>query len=73
MTKTNDNFFDSIAVPSYLEKEYQLYEAMSVEQQAHAGRIGAKLWAKCDTLSPAGAFELTMAILNWAEREEQHG
>jgi len=68
--KQDSRFFDGLVPSPKLARLYALYEEMSPEQQAHAGRIGAQLWAKCDTLSPAGAFELTMAILNWVEENE---
>lgn len=70
MTIPDDKFFDYLNVPERQWKEYELYQSMSPEQQAHANRIGARLWARTE-LSPAGAFELTMALLGWAERNEE--
>ena len=76
--KQDSNFFDDLRTtlryyrqPPRIKKLIELYEEMSPEQQAHAGRIGAQLWSRVDTLSPMGAFELTMAILSWAERNEE--
>jgi len=70
MTITDDRFFDYLNVSDRQWKLYELYQAMEPEQQAHASRIGAKLWARTE-LTPAGAFELTMAILSWAEKVEE--
>ena len=69
--KQDSRFFDGLIPTPKLSRLYALYEEMSPEQQAHAGRIGAQLWSRVDTLSPMGAFELTMAILSWAERNEE--
>lgn len=70
MTIPDDKLFDHINIPNDQWELYQLYQAMEPEQQAHANKIGAKLWARTE-LTPAGAFELTMAILSWAERKEE--
>lgn len=67
MTIPDDRFFDYLNVPERQWELYELYEMMTDEQKAHASRIGAKLWARTE-LSPAGAFELTMALLSWAEK-----
>ena len=69
MTITDDRFFDYLNVPDRQWQLYELYQEMSPEQQAHANRIGARLWARTE-LSPAGAFELTMQLLAWAEKAE---
>lgn len=75
--KQDSNFFDDLRTtlryyrqPPRIKKLIELYEEMSPEQQAHAGRIGAQLWASTELL-PAGAFELTMKILLWAEKAEE--
>ena len=70
MTIPTDRFFDYLNVPERQWQLYELYQEMSPEQQAHANRIGAQIWARTE-LSPAGAFELTMAILSWAERVDE--
>ena len=69
MTIPADKFFDYLNVSDRQWRLYELYQAMCPEQQAHANRIGAQLWARTE-LTPAGAFELTMAILSWAEQVE---
>jgi hypothetical protein len=69
MTIPTDKFFDYLNVPDRLWKEYELYMLMSPEQQEHVNRMGAKLWARTE-LTPAGAFELTMKLLDWVETVE---
>lgn len=70
MITPDDRFFANLNVPDDQWKLYELYLEMEPEQQEHANRIGAKLYARTE-LTPAGAFELTMAILSWAERKEE--
>ena len=64
-------FIDAIRPTPQIAELMMVYDEMSDEQQKHACKICAQLWARVDHLSPAGAFELTMKVLLWAERNEQ--